>query len=41
MISLETTAKVRRDHFVHGKSIKEISRDRGISRNSIVPRGLV
>jgi len=35
MISLETTAKVRRDHFVHGKSIKEISRERGISRNSV------
>ena len=35
MISLETTAKVRRDHFVHGKSIKQISRERGISRNSV------
>lgn len=35
MISLETTSKVRRDHFVHGKSIKEISRERGISRNSV------
>mgnify|MGYP006446840439 CR=1 FL=1 len=28
---METTAKVRRDHFVHGKSIKQISRERGIS----------
>jgi len=35
MISVETTAKVRRDHFVHGKSIKQISRERGISRNSV------
>ena len=35
MISLETTSKVRRDHFVHGKNIKQISRERGISRNSV------
>jgi transposase len=35
MIVLETIAKVRRDHFVHGKRIKEISRERGISRNSV------
>jgi AraC-like DNA-binding protein len=35
MISLETTAKVRRDHFVHGTSIEEISQDLGISRNSV------
>ena len=28
-------AKVRRDHFVHKKGIKEICRDRGISRNSV------
>ena len=35
MISLETTGKVRRDHFVHGKSIKQISRERGLSRNSV------
>src|SRR5699024_4839826 len=35
MIVVETIAKVRRDHFVHGKRIKEISRERGISRNSV------
>ena len=35
MVSLETTAKVRRDHFVHAKSIKQISRERGIGRNSV------
>ena len=35
MISLETTAKVRRDHFVHDKSIKQICLERGISRNSV------
>ena len=35
MIVVETIAKVRRDHFVHGKGIKRICRDRGISRNSV------
>ncbi len=35
MVGVETIAKVRRDHFVHGKRIKEISRERGISRNSV------
>ena len=35
MIVVETIAKVRRDHFVHKKGIKRISRDRGISRNSV------
>jgi len=35
MIVVETIAKVRRDHFVHKKGIKEICRDRGISRNSV------
>ncbi len=32
---METIAKARRDHFVHGKGIKQISRERGISRNSV------
>lgn len=35
MIGVETIAKVRRDHFVHGKGIKEICRTRGLSRNSV------
>lgn len=35
MIGVETIAKVRRDHFVHGKGIKEICRARGLSRNSV------
>jgi len=35
MICVETIAKVRRDHFVHKRSIKQISRDRGLSRNSV------
>ena len=32
---METIAKVRRDHFVHDKGIKRISRERGLSRNSV------
>lgn len=35
MIGVETIAKVRRDHFVQGKGIKEICRSRGLSRNSV------
>jgi transposase len=35
MICVETIAKVRRDHFVHGKGIKRIGRERGLSRNSV------
>ena len=29
------TARIRREHFVKGKTIKEISRDLGISRNTV------
>ncbi len=32
---VETIAKIRRDYFVHGKSIKAIVRERGISRNTV------
>ena len=35
MICVETIAKVRRDHFVHDKGIKRISRELGLSRNSV------
>ena len=35
MMCVETLAKVRRDHFVHGKGIKQIGRERGLSRNSV------
>ncbi|PIY73550.1 MAG: hypothetical protein COY86_05820 [Rhodobacterales bacterium CG_4_10_14_0_8_um_filter_70_9] len=35
MTSLKTTAKVRRDHFVRGGSIKQICRKRGISRRPV------
>ena len=32
---METIAKVRRDHFVNGKGIRAIARDRGLSRNTV------
>ena len=35
MITVETIGRVRRDHFVRQKSIKEIARERGLSRNTV------
>ena len=35
MLVVETIAKIRRDHLVHGKSIKAIARERGMSRNTV------
>jgi transposase len=35
MLIVETVGRVRRDHFVKGKSIKEIARDLRISRNTV------
>lgn len=35
MLTLETTAKIRRDYFVHEKSIRQISRERHVSRNTV------
>ena len=35
MLIVETVGRVRRDHFVKGKSIKEIARDLKISRNTV------
>jgi transposase len=35
MLVVETIARVRRDHEVHQKGIKEIARDRGLSRNTV------
>ena len=35
MLVVETIGKIRRDHLVHGKSIKRIARDRGVSRNTV------
>jgi len=32
---VETIAKIRRDHFKDGKSIKAIARTRGVSRNTV------
>ena len=32
---METKAKVRRDYHVRGKSIKQIVRDRKLSRNTV------
>ena len=32
---METIARIRREHFVKGKTIKEIARDLGVSRNTI------
>jgi len=34
MVIVETIGRVRREHFVKGKSIKEIARDLEISRNT-------
>src|ERR1051326_3733399 len=39
MLVVETIARIRREHFVKGKMIREIARDLGISRNT-VRRGL-
>ena len=35
MLVVETVARIRRDFFVKGKSIKEIVRDLGVSRNTV------
>ena len=35
MLVVETIAKIRRYHFVEGRSIKQISRDLNISRNTV------
>ena len=35
MLVVETIARIRRDHWVHGKSIKAIARERGLSRNTV------
>jgi len=35
MLVVETIARIRREHLVKGKTIKEISRDLGISRNTV------
>ena len=35
MLIVETIGRIRREHFVKGKSIKEIARDLKISRNTV------
>jgi orotate phosphoribosyltransferase-like protein len=36
MKGLDTIARVCREHFVRGRSIKEISRDLHVSRNTVL-----
>lgn len=40
MLTVETIGRVRREHFLKGKTIKEIARDLKVSRNTVrkVPR---
>ena len=35
MLVVETIARIRREHFAKGKTIKEIARDLGVSRNTV------
>ena len=35
MLIVETIGRIRREHLVKGKSIKEIARDLNISRNTV------
>ncbi len=35
MLVVETIARIRREHFVKGKTIREIARDLGVSRNTV------
>src|SRR5580698_4786493 len=35
MLIVETVARIRREHFVKGKTIREIARDLGVSRNTV------
>ena len=35
MLIVETVGRIRREHFVRGKPIREIARDLGISRNTV------
>ena len=35
MLTVERLGKIRRDHYVQGKSIKSIVRARGVSRNTV------
>jgi transposase len=35
MLTVETISRIRREHFVKGKTIREISRDLKVSRNTV------
>ena len=35
MLIVETIARIRREHFIKGKTIKEITRDLKVSRNTV------
>src|SRR5579863_1741619 len=35
MLTVETIGRIRREHFLKGKTIKEIARDLGVSRNTV------
>src|SRR6476659_2747518 len=35
MLTVETVARIRREHFLKGKTIKEIARDLKVSRNTV------
>ena len=35
MLVVETIARIRREHFIRGKTIKEIARDLRVSRNTV------
>ena len=35
MLIVETIARIRREHFIKGKTIKEIARDLKVSRNTV------
>jgi len=37
MLVVETVARIRREHFAKGKTIREIARDLGVSRNTVEP----
>jgi predicted transcriptional regulator len=32
---VETIGRIRREHFIKGKTIREIARDRKVSRNTV------
>jgi DNA-binding CsgD family transcriptional regulator len=36
MLTVETIGRIRREHFIKGKTIREISRDLKVSRNKVI-----